>query len=388
MVQARAFIGRKRGSKRSRRRSARRAVAGTALLVFFMWLMTYLGAFSSNERGIGDARDAVLSASKSWRRRPKALFATYGVLGRSNGCTVQSHQINVVDVLSKQGYDVDLYAFDLVGERVDNEPIDRALVTRQYGGVDVFEERLDAEVDAELDALCYDSKCTLDLSTSTARHESVAACTPSKCSFQGGTSAKHAEFAKMYTHPSVERNCVRQIYSASRVANYIRSSNERYEVVVALSPDFFLAYPLDPVQIAQAASNPKLLFTSSHQDTHGGVSNGFYLARPETVVDLLSRFDRLAHTLPTPYNFENHLREEIDRLGLERGLMTKYDKYRSIAKVRHTGGLNGNSFPWLESDDPLVKNLRECLNPKRLAAIRAARDAATRHSRKKTVKNA
>ena len=103
-----------------------------------------------------------------------------------------------------------------------------------------------------------------------------------------------------------------------------------------------LSEPQAPADVERAKSRDAVLACTAFD--HGGVTNGYYVARPAALRRALSTFESLADALPTTLNYEGLLRNHWAAAGLrrlvfagDRPLLEKHPRLEDapFAKIRY-----------------------------------------------------
>ena len=236
----------------------------------------------------------------------RALFALYGVLNRDNGCAWPSQQQSVVTPLIQAGYAVDIYTLDIIGlQTIDGVP--SQLPTSGRGAK--FAERISVDV--------------ID-------RENVAFCKTVRCAFR----PSYDEY------PGLVTRALRQLWLEQHVSKFIRSTNNTYQVVVAMENSIYLKHPIAASDFT-AAQKRAIMLRSGNNDA-GGYTNGLYVGSPDILVRVMNR--RIAPLFPEPNDYEAQLKRACKRLGIHSRILKGHGAHLgSLSKLRHNGRVWGPS---------------------------------------------
>jgi len=287
-----------------------------------------------------DEKTAQAIASK-WEAQPadavdgpsqkRALLALFGLQNRDHGCAWPSQSRNAGDALRAQGFEVDVFRFEVVpvNNAGDIIIVDNAewQAPAERLPCDFYSSANYTEIDAKTHARCFDTATEQEL-----KDPRGGAALNGRCTYR----------TQGYP-PGTVTNALRQLYSEKQVAKFLREHDGRYDIAIVLGSDVFLPKPIAAADIA-AALEPGAdeIFVTQNNDggsqrTGAGYTNGFYLGTPAALIHVLSRFDD-HDNFPEIDDYEKQLKRSFDRNGITRRLLQNYSTYMaSFAKIRHSG---------------------------------------------------
>ena len=137
----------------------------------------------------------------------KIIFCFFGVIPRSIKYTYQSIKENILDVLSKNNYKVDIYVFNLnVGYTlVDNNSMNQEDIN--IIPYNFYEEYLQDDLDIDIEKL---------------------------------NKVANLKFRTNYTKQNTQ-NALRQMYSEYRVGLFLEKIKNNYDISIICGPDYYLS---------------------------------------------------------------------------------------------------------------------------------------------------
>jgi len=254
-------------------------------------------------------RILLLAAAAAAQNR-RALVALYGLKNRSAGCARPAQHQNVVRPLEALGYAVDVW--DVTIEPPEGAVVDKTpyAAGKTPCAVDACVHESQRAGDDAIDALCARADCRVDA-------------------------------VGYRANPRLVRNLIRQFYAEHALARALGQA-QTYDVAAAVSEDVAVLRPLAPADVERAKSRDAVLACTAFD--HGGVTNGYYVARPAALRRALSTFESLADALPTTLNYEGLLRNHWAAAGLrrlvfagDRPLLEKHPRLEDapFAKIRY-----------------------------------------------------
>ena len=128
-------------------------------------------------------------------------------------------------------------------------------------------------------------------------------------------------------HPRGTRmfvNAMRQLYIERRVGQWVDRRADEYDVVVALTADYYTALDISLQDVRYAAQSESAVFTSAMSDLEptavaNGFANGFYIGTPLPVAKVMRRLDDAKLWQPRPpHAYESHLKRAFELHRIER----------------------------------------------------------------------
>ena len=239
--------------------------------------------------------DAVLSGQAS-QARSRAVFALYGAQNRDLGCAWPMQKHNIVDILTRMGYNVDIFVLEMGNDTVlDGVPF-KAGSRRSIA--DIYEFASVQDVDRSLSTFCNISAACLE------RGYKLQDC---KCTY------KKALCKEIFTGKILF--AWRQLWQESAVADFLRSSS--YDLAVAIESSIYSPTPLAATDINRIQRG--LVLRAANNDA-GGCTNGLYVGKPQDIGALMSRL--------TPM----YLREAHDWQIL--GMARDRYRYQNVSRTR------------------------------------------------------
>ena len=84
-----------------------------------------------------------------------------------------------------------------------------------------------------------------------------------------------------------------QLFSEQKVADYLASTSSSYDTVIASSSDFLFMNHFEVGLLQNVTENA--VITSVQQNGHNGYTNGFYIGKPRSVINVMSRLRSMAN---------------------------------------------------------------------------------------------
>lgn len=128
-------------------------------------------------------------------------------------------------------------------------------------------------------------------------------------------------------HPRHTRmfvNAMRQLYIERSVGQWVEQHANKYDVVVALTADYFTALDISLQDVRYAAQSECAVFTSAMSDLLPsgaalGFTNGFYIGAPFPIAKVMRRLDDAVLWRPrSPHAYESHLKRAFELHRIER----------------------------------------------------------------------
>lgn len=292
--------------------------------------------------------------TQSALRRKRAVVCLFGVLCRSWRVTWPTVQRRVIDVLRSQGMDVDVYMFSLEtgsapvyfsaggGCKCPPMPTDDVHGPYRNDSKLIFEARSQEEVDALIH-----KRCAASAAASAIASAEAANATASGASTANALVARRCDTlfrGNSYSCcPARTLNAIRQLYSESRVAAFLRTSS--HDVAVVTGPDYFLSLDVDLRTLAaalQTARGDRTVYTTKVNDNHG-YTNGYYVGRPAAVALVMDRFAYVGGRAPPTtkvLDYESLLRHAFLDAGATRQVSDQV-----FFKVRPSGQVYWQGWP-------------------------------------------
>ena len=136
----------------------------------------------------------------------------------------------------------------------------------------------------------------------------------------------------------------------SETAKYFEANANRYDIVVAISSDVWLAFPITRRDVVRALQSRTVLHSDNHEA--GGYTNAFLFGAPRLVAAVMSRFS--GNFFPEENDYEHQLKRGFEAAGVASGILTKsLGTMKSLAKIRHSGAVFGAS--------PLDQEAQHCV---------------------------
>ena len=206
---------------------------------------------------------------------PKAVVCLYGTVNRSISYTWDTIRTNTLEHLKRNGFQVDLYMFNLICDNglVDN--VDINTKSHTVVPVHIYESKMQSDLDPEI--IKY------------------ARSVPKKISY-----------VKWYTHNQIH-NTMRQMYSECRVGTFLRTNIKKYDYAVVCGPDYYLTQKVNIPHLRASKQNGRV-YISEVNPGMNGYTNGYYMSgNLDTLSTLLCRYE---HILPYLKGFQ----EDYERL--------------------------------------------------------------------------
>lgn len=184
------------------------------------------------------------------------IFCLFGVIPRSIKKTWLTINNNIIEILKKNGINVDIYVFNL---NVENIPVDGKTLNQKDINIipfDYFDEQLQSEIDIIINKKCENT-----------------------CKFRSDYDQK------------TTRNALRQLYSEYMVGKFLENNNisSFYDLAFVCGPDYYIANNIKIEHIIDSYYN-NILYTS--QVNNGdGITNGFYFGKIHNMIKLLKRYN-------------------------------------------------------------------------------------------------
>ena len=184
------------------------------------------------------------------------IFCLFGVIPRSIKKTWNSINSNIIQILKKEGINVDIYIFNL---NIENTLVDNELLVQDNIKVipyTYFEEEKQTYVDKIIEQKCING----------------------------------CKFRKDYNDITT-KNAMRQLYCEYKVGNFIEQINniKKYNLVFVCGPDYYISNKINIDDILDSYYN-NFLYTSQVNNGNG-ITNGFYFGRITEMIKLLKRYE-------------------------------------------------------------------------------------------------
>jgi len=264
--------------------------------------------------------------------KKKIIVCFFGVISRSIRYTHKSIERNLIDVLKKNNYDVDIYVFNNnVGNcKVDgckSNNMDYKLLKPTY-----FEEKSQKDIDSIINTTIKTKNIDCDFK------------------YYGNKSGKPREVTI--------NNCVRQMYSEEQVGNFLEKNKDKYDAAVVCGPDYYLLKPLDLNDINKSISCDNIIYTTDINDGQG-YTNGFYLGSLEPMIKILKRFSIMDILLPTEHDYEYLLKKTFELNKIERNITSmQFVKIRNNKKIQPQGKMRQHCNPRITK---IIKKISKCI---------------------------
>lgn len=237
----------------------------------------------------------------------RALVALYGTLNRDNGCAWPSQQRTILKPLNGLGYAVDVYTLDMIGLPITDEvPSQPRTIDRNP----TFFEEVPADV--------------ID-------RENAVFCKTTKCKFRPDYD----------NYPGLVNRALRQLWMEHRVSAFIQSTNETYQIVVAMENSIYLKRAILESDLI-TAQKTAIMFRSGNNDA-GGYTNGLYVGSPHVISRAMNR--RISTFFPEPNDYEAQLKRACSHFGIKSRVLMGQGT-NSMAKIRHNGHVWGARLDW------------------------------------------
>ena len=279
------------------------------------------GQLASSGEQCKDGRALAVSSEQASQARSTAVFALYGAQNRDLGCAWLMQKRNIVDVLVRMGYDVDVFVLEMGNDTMlDGVPFKAG---SRKGIADIYEFISVQDVDRSLSKFCNLSAACRE------RGYELQDC---KCTYK---KELYKEIFKGKIHFAW-----RQLWQESAVAKFLRSSS--YDLAVAMESSIHPPTPIATTDILRIQRG--LVFRTSNNDADG-YTNGLYVGKPQDISVVMSRLTPTY--LSEPHDYEHQLKRAFVRNNLTSEILEGYaTPFKAFNKLRHTGKFWG----WAEID--------------------------------------
>ena len=253
--------------------------------------------------------------------KKKIIVCFFGVISRSIRYTHKSIERNLIDVLKKNNYDVDIYVFN---NNVENCRVDGCCVNNndyKLLNPTFFEEKSQKQIDTIIDT---------EITTKNINCDSKF-------------------YRRIIPSPNSAnktiRNCLRQLYCEEQVGNFIEKNKDKYDAAVVCGPDYYLLKPLDLNDVNKSISCDNIIYTTDINDGLG-YTNGFYLGSLDPMIKILKRFSIMDILLPADYDYEYLLKKTFELNKIDRNITSmQFVKIRNNKKIQPQGKMRQKCNP-------------------------------------------
>lgn len=234
----------------------------------------------------------------------KIVLCFFGVIPRSIKYTFQSIKENIIDVLTDNNYEIEIYVFNL---NIETTKIDDVKINQSDISIipyNFFEEEKQSNIDVELEFF---------------------------------KQIKSITFTRSDYTEGIVKNCLRQMYSEFRVGLFLEKNQAKYDIAIVCGPDFFIANKLDITEIESSYIN-NTFYTTTTNDAQG-YSNGFYFGKPSVLINPLKRMLTIEDYMPANRDYEYILQQSLEKNNITRTVSSIFFfKIRANKKVffRHS----------------------------------------------------
>jgi len=218
----------------------------------------------------------------------KFCICFFGVIGRSLKYTIESIQINILDILKENNIDYDIY--------IHNNYIENITCPRAK------------ELNCKINNLIYKQLNPIKF-----------------------LETNQNDFDKNYNWHQIFKNgddhndrfnstmnAIREIYSVKQVTQLWENTDENYDFFIYLRPDLLYINKLDIQLILEKLHVKNLLFTPSW-DKYKGLNDRIYFGKKNTILKIAKRIDFIPELISmtnTCYNAEHFMKLIVKKFNL------------------------------------------------------------------------
>ena len=240
----------------------------------------------------------------------KFCICFFGVIGRSLKYTIQSIQLNILDILKENNIDYDIY--------IHNNHIQTLTCPRG----NEFNCKLDNSIYKQLNPIKFSETNQNDFDKS---YNWQQIFKNGDCHNDGFSSIK---------------NAIREIYSVKQVTKLWENTEENYDFFIYLRPDLLYINKLDIELILQKLHVKNLLFTPSW-DKYKGLNDRIYFGKKDTILKIAKRIDfipELINRTNACYNAEHYMNLVVKKFNLSTiDIELKGLRVRADGRIHETG---------------------------------------------------
>ena len=199
-------------------------------------------------------RDYFTSKQLTLNKNNKIILCLFGVIPRGINKTWDSIKTNIINVLEKENFVVDIYVFNI---NVETSKIDGVIVDQDDINIipcDYYEEKLQSEIDIIVKDKYNKIKFT-QLS---------------------------------YTEITI-KNIHRQLYSEHCVGQFLDKNKNKYNFAITCCSDLFCVNKINLTHINNSLTNDYIYISNMNNAT--GLTNGFYFGKINKLSPLLDRYN-------------------------------------------------------------------------------------------------
>jgi len=127
-------------------------------------------------------------------------------------------------------------------------------------------------------------------------------------------------------------NSIRTMYSEYMVSLFLEKNIGKYDVAIALSPDFYFHEPIN-LKDVENCSNGKI-FTTTNHDSENGYTDGFYIGKPNDLSLVMKRYIYKDRYISNENNYERILKKSFLENNIERVITClEFCKIRANKKI-------------------------------------------------------
>ena len=213
-------------------------------------------------------RDYFNSKQLTLNKNNKIILCLFGVIPRGISKTWDSIKTNIINVLEKKNFVVDIYVFNI---NVETNKIDNVIVDQNDINIipyDYYEEKLQSEIDI----IVKDKYNKIKFTQSS------------------------------YTELTI-KNIHRQLYSEYRVGQFLDKNKNKYNLAITCCSDLFCVNKINLKHINNSLTNDYIYISNMNNAT--GLTNGFYFGKINKLSYLLNRYNICLNK--QYYNYEQTL---------------------------------------------------------------------------------
>lgn len=246
------------------------------------------------------------------------VLCLFGVIPRSIKKTWSNIRKNIVDPILDEKFNLEIYGFNL---NVDSTQVDNMIINQKDKTIVPF-DYYDEEMQSE-----FDSKNDYNELTN---------------NIYPGKNTKRAI------------NSIRQMYSESKIRDFLLSPPKKYDSVIVCGPDFLLNERISISDVINSMNKDHLVYTSNHRDFKG-YTNGFYIGNPDALIPILGRYHKI-----------NELKQQSETLFHKKKIYINNLKNisKKKKKLKKLGILKINYETILKNSFVMEKKIRKVTNMK------------------------
>ena len=264
-------------------------------------------------------------------KEKKIIISFFGVVSRSIRYTHKSIKENLIDILIKNGYSVDIYVF--------NNNVEKCKVDKCFTNNNDY-KLLNPTFFEEITQKRLDNKIKKTIQSKEIR---------TKMSYY-----KHAK-----NYKQIVQNCLRQMYSEEMVGNFLEANKNKYDLSIVCGPDFYLIQPINIIELEDSFTKTDTIYTTDCNDGLG-YTNGFYFGCLDPMIKVLKRFSILHELFPTKYDYEYLLKQGFVLNNITRCISSmEFIKIRNNKMIQPQGRL---LTKFKQKDENFLKIMKKIKN--------------------------